>query len=107
MLINWLLKNTCENREVKNPAEELSENRTPDVPTKIFASSSRGNRPPTKYSHPNFNRRKIHRSNQPYKRKYSEELIKLGFKCILVNDEPRRRSLKRTWEQFASGTEIH
>ena len=31
----------------------------------------------------------MHRLNQPYKRKYSEEFIKIGFTCILINDEPR------------------
>ena len=31
----------------------------------------------------------MHRSNQPYKRKYSEEFIKIGFTCVLINGEPR------------------
>ena len=53
-------------RLVEDAADEL------DVPTKIFASSGREDQ----------------RSNQPYKRKYSEEFIKVGFTCILIN-EPR------------------
>ena len=31
----------------------------------------------------------MHRSNQPYKRQYSEEFIKIAFTCILINDQPR------------------
>ena len=31
----------------------------------------------------------MHRSNQSYKRKYSEEFIKIDFTCILTNVEPR------------------
>jgi len=59
---------------VEDSVEEL------DVPAKILASSSSEDKCPTKDSH---------HSNQPYKQKYSEELIKVGFTCILINDEPR------------------
>ena len=31
----------------------------------------------------------MQRSNQSNKQKYSEEFIKIGFTCILINDEPR------------------
>ena len=31
----------------------------------------------------------MHRLNQPYKRKYSEEFIKIGFTCIHINNKPR------------------
>ena len=31
----------------------------------------------------------MHCSNQPYKQKYREKFIKIGFTCILINDEPR------------------
>ena len=30
----------------------------------------------------------MHCSNQPYKQKYSKEFIKIGFTCILINDDP-------------------
>ena len=71
--------------------ENLREERAQDVPepTKIFASSSSGDQRPTKNSHSQLHRKKMHRLNQPYKRKYNEEFIKIGFTCILINDKPR------------------
>ena len=74
MLKRWLLKNTTgtKKRAIENLREERAQNEP--VPTKIFASSSSGDQRPTK---------------QPCKRKYSEEFIKIGFTCILINDEPR------------------
>ena len=73
MLKRWLLKNTTgtKKRLIKN-MENLREERAQNepVPTKSFASSSSGDQ-------------------RPYKRKYSEEFIKIGLTCILINDEPR------------------
>ena len=73
MFKRWLLKNTTgtEKRAMDNLREERAQNEP--VPTKIFASSSSGDQRPTK---------------QPCKRKYNEEFIKIGFTCILINDEP-------------------
>ena len=59
------------NENMENLREERAQNEP--VPTKIIASSSSGGHRPTK---------------QPYKRKYSEEFMKIGFTCILINDEP-------------------
>ena len=77
MLKRWLLKNTMgtEKHTIEN-MENLREERAQNKPvsTKIFASSSSGDQRPTK---------------QPYKRNYSKEFIKIGFTCILINDEPR------------------
>ena len=41
--------------------------------------------------HPQPHKKEIQRPNQSHKarQKYSKEFIKLGFTCILVNDEPR------------------
>ena len=90
MLKSWLLKNTAgtKKRLIEN-VENLREERAQDLPapTKIFASSSTNQRP-TKNSHSHLHRKKMDRSNQPYKRKYSEEFIKIGFTCILISDEP-------------------
>ena len=41
MLRNWLLTNAPKKRIVSDSAEKLDESSTVDVPTKIFASSSR------------------------------------------------------------------
>ena len=81
MLKRWLLKNTTgtKKRAMENLREERAQNEP--VPTKIFASSSSGDQRPTK---------------QPCKRKYSEEFIKIGFTCILINDEPRPQCVVRS-----------
>ena len=70
---------------------KFKEERAQDVPepTKIFACSSSEDQRPTKNLHPHIHRKKMHCSNQPYKLKYSEEFIKIGFTYILINDEPR------------------
>ena len=75
MLKRWLLKNTTGTKKrlienMKNLREERAQNEP--VPTKILASSSSGDQRPAK---------------QPYKPKYSEEFIKIGFTC--THDEPR------------------
>ena len=92
MLKSWLLKSTAgtKKRSIEN-VENLRKERAQDVPVpaKIFASSGSGDQRPTKNSHPHLHRKEMHRSNEPYKRKYSEEFIKIGFTCILINDEPR------------------
>ena len=69
-------KRSIENME--NLREERSQNEP--IPTIIFASSSSGDHRPTK---------------QPYKRKYSEEFVKIDFTCILINDEPRPQCVVR------------
>ena len=91
MLKSWLLKNTAgaKKRSIEN-VENLRKERAQEVPvpTKIFASLSSGDQRPTKSSHLHLHRKEIHRSNQPYKRKYSKKFIKIGFTCILINVEP-------------------
>ena len=87
-----MLKNTAgtKKRSIEN-SEKLREERAQDVPkpTKIFAFSSSGDQRPTKNLHPHLYRKERHRSNQPYKRKYSKEFSKLNFTCILINNKPR------------------
>ena len=73
MLKRWLLKNTtrikkCSIENIQNLRKERAQNEP--APTKIFTSSSSRDQRPTK---------------QPYKRKYREEFIKIGFTCILIN----------------------
>ena len=82
MLKSWLLKNTvgtkkCSIKTVKN----LREERAQDVPefTKIFACSYSEDQYPTKNSHLHLYQKKMHRSNQPYKWKYSKEFFKDCF----------------------------
>ena len=92
MLKSWLLKNPAgtKKRSIET-VENLREERAQDVPVprKIFASSNSEGQRRTKNSPPHLHRKEMHRLNQPYKRKYSEEFIKIGFTCILLNDEPR------------------
>ena len=92
MLKSWLLKNTAGTKKcsIEN-MENLREERALDVPvpTKIFASSSSGDQHRTNNSHPHLHQKEMVRSNQSYKRKYIKDFIKIGFTCILINDEPR------------------
>ena len=84
MLKRWLLKNTSDTKKRSiEKMENLSDERAQNdpVPTKIFASSSSGDQRPTK---------------QPYKRNCSEEFTKIGFTCILMNDEPRPQCVVRS-----------
>ena len=77
MLKSWLLKNTAGTKKpLRENVENLRKERAQDVPvpTKIFASSSSEDQRPTKNSHPHLHRKEMFRSNQPYKRKYSEDL---------------------------------
>ena len=57
----------------------------------MFVSSSSENQQQVNEPHPQLHRKEIQHRNQSHKvrRKYSEEFIKLGFTCILINDEPR------------------
>ena len=90
MLGNWLLTNTPKKRTVSDSAEKLDESSTVDVPTKIFVSSSSEDQQQANEPHPQPHKKEIQRPNQSHRarRKYSEELIKLGFTYILINDEP-------------------
>ena len=91
MLRKWLLTNTPKKWTVSDSAEKLDESSMVDVPTKIFASSSREDQQQADEPHSQPHRKEIpiQRSNQLYRRKYSEDFIKLGFTSILINDEPR------------------
>ena len=91
MLRNWLLTNTPKKRTVSDSAEKLDESSTIDVPSKIFASSSREDQQQADEPHCQPHRKEIpiQRPNQLYRRKYSEDFIKLGFTSILINDELR------------------
>ena len=87
-----MLKNIAGTKKrSKENVENLREKRAQEVPvpTNIFASSSSGDQCPTKNSHPHLRRKEMHRSNQSYERKYSEEFLKIDFICILINHEPR------------------
>ena len=88
---NWLLTNTPKKRTVSDSAEKLHEGSTVDVATKIFVSSSSEDQQQANEPHPQPHRKEIQRPNQSHEasQKYSEEFIKLGFTCILINDEPR------------------
>ena len=59
------------------------------MPTKIFASLSREDQQQADEPHCQPHRKEIpiQRPNQLYRRKYSEDFIKLGFASILINDE--------------------
>ena len=78
---------------MSDSAEKLDESSTIDVPTKIFASSSREDQQQADELHSQPHRKEIpiQRPNQLYRRKYSEDFKKLGFTSItvLINDEPR------------------
>ena len=78
-------------RTASESAEKLDESSTVDVPTKIFASSNSEDQQEANEPDPQPRRKEIpeRRPNQLYRRKYSEDFIKLGFTCILINDEPR------------------
>ena len=94
MLRNWLLTNTPKKRTVNDSTEKLDESSTVDVPTKIFASSSRKDQQQVflfDEPHSQLHRKEIpiQRPNQLYRRKYSEDFMKLGFTSKLINDEPR------------------
>ena len=91
MLRKWLLTYTPKKWTVSDSAEKLDERSMVDVPTKIFASSSREDQQQADETHSQPHRKEIpiQRSNQLYRRKYSEDFIKLGFTSILINDEPR------------------
>ena len=91
MLRNRLITNSPKKRTASESAEKLDESSTVDVPTKIFASSSSEDQQEANEPDPQPRRKEIpeQRPNQLYRRKYSEDFIKLGFTCILINDEPR------------------
>ena len=91
MLRNWLITNSSKKQTASESAEKLDESSTVDVPTKIFASLSSEDQQKANEPDPQPRRKEIpeQRRNQLYSRKYSEDFIKLGFTCILINDEPR------------------
>ena len=91
MLRNWLITNSSKKQTASESAEKLDESSTVDVPTKIFASSSSEDQQKANEPDPQPRQKEIpeQRRNQLYRRKYSEDFIKLGFTCILINDEPR------------------
>ena len=91
MLRNWLLTITPKKRTESNSSEKLDESNTVDVPTKNFVSSSNEDQQQANEPHSQPHRKEIQRPNQSHRarRKYSKEFIKLGFTCILINDEPR------------------
>ena len=68
-------------RSVEDTAEEL------DVPTKVFAFSSSEYQRLTKDSYPHLHQNEIYCSNNSCNWKYSKLFIKVGFMCILRNDE--------------------
>ena len=59
MLKNWLLTNTSKKRTVTDSAEKLDDSSTVDVPTKIFASSSRENQKQADEPHSQPHRKEI------------------------------------------------
>ena len=91
MLRNWLLTNTPKKRTVSDSTEKLDESSTVDASTKIFATSNLEDQQQADEPHSQPHRKEIpiQRPNQLYRRKYSEDFIKLGFTSMLINDEPR------------------